>query len=85
MDAMIHAGFDSLLFGFLFLLIGLVELMILQGFVFPALRWRHEEAKLTGTHGRDPALIMHLLRFQSLALMPVVGFLFGSSVLTVFG
>ena len=82
---MTGSGFDSLVGGFVFLLIGVAELVILQLFVFPALRWRHEAAKMTGKQGRDPAFIMNVLRFQSLALMPVLGFLFGGPFKAIFG
>jgi hypothetical protein len=82
---MTGSGFDSLVGGFAFLLLGVAELVILQRFIFPALRWRHERAKLTGRQGRDPAYLMHVLRFQSLALMPVLGFLIGGPFKAIFG
>ena len=72
------SGFNGLIGGFLFLLLGIAELAVLQSFVFPALRWRHEEAKVTGRQGRDPAYTIAALRFQSLALIPVLGFVLGS-------
>jgi hypothetical protein len=85
MDAMTGSGFDSLVGGFAFLLLGVAELVVLQRFVFPVLRWRHEEAKVTGRQGRDPAYMINALRFQSLALMPVLGFLLGGRFKAIFG
>jgi hypothetical protein len=79
------SGFDGFVGGFLFLLAGIAELAVLQSFVFPALRWRHEEAKVTGKQGRDPAYLINALRFQSLALMPVLGFLAGTRYKAIFG
>ena len=75
----------SLTGAFFFLLLGLVELMAVQKLVYPALRWKHEEAKVTGTQGRDPVQLMTLIRFQSLVLMPIIGLLFGKSFGGIFG
>ncbi len=69
----------SLTGAFIFLLVGLAELIVVQTMVLPALRWKHEEAKLTGKQGRDPAWLMNLIRFQSLVLLPIFGLLFGKS------
>ena len=79
------AGFNGFIGGFLFLIAGIAELAVLQSFVFPALRRRHEEAKVTGKQGRDPAYAIAALRFQSLALTPVLGFLVGSRFTANFG
>ncbi len=82
---MTGSGFDGLVGGFAFLLFGVAELAVLQSFVFPALRWRHEAAKVTGRLGRHPAYMITALRFQSLALMPVLGFLLGSRFNAIYG
>ncbi|MFT3986801.1 hypothetical protein [Aestuariivirga sp.] len=61
-----------------FLGLGLLELALVQRFVYPPLRWRHEKAKLTQSQGMDPGLIMLLVRVQSLLVMPVLGYVLGS-------
>ena len=74
------------LFGALvFLVIGLVDVMIMQRMVYPQMRRRYEEAKVTGSQGTDPALFMNGIRFFSLVLLPVVGFMMGDSFEAMFG
>ena len=74
------------LFGALvFLVIGLVDVMVMQRLVYPPMRRRYEEAKVTGTQGRDPALFMNGIRFFSLILLPVVGFMLGDTFEAMFG
>jgi|GEM_PF-1528452 len=71
-------GFGGITGGLIFLGLGLLELAVVQRFVYPPLRWRHEKAKLTQSQGIDPARIMLLLRVQSLLVMPVLGYVLGS-------
>ena len=74
------------LFGALvFLVIGLVDIMFMQRMVYPQMRKRYEEAKVTGSQGRDPALFMNVIRFFSLVLLPVVGFMMGDTFEAMFG
>ena len=74
------------LFGALvFLVIGLVDIMFIQRMVYPQKRRRYEEAKVTGSQGRDPALFMNGIRFFSLVLLPVVGFMMGDTFEAMFG
>jgi hypothetical protein len=74
------------LFGALvFLVIGLVDIMFIQRMVYPQMRRRYEEAKVTGSQGRDPALFMNGIRFFSLVLLPVVGFMMGDTFEAMFG
>ena len=74
------------LFGALvFLVIGLIDIMFIQRMVYPQMRRRYEEAKVTGSQGRDPALFMNGIRFFSLVLLPVVGFMLGDSFEAMFG
>ena len=74
------------LFGALvFLVIGLVDIMFIQRMVYPQMRKRYEEAKVTGSQGRDPALFMNGIRFFSLVLLPVVGFMLGDTFEAMFG
>ncbi|MGH6628960.1 MAG: hypothetical protein ACREB3_04435 [Burkholderiales bacterium] len=70
-------GFHGIAGGLLFLALGIVELVVLRRTLYPALRWRYEKAKLTQSQGVGPDLIINVLRFQSLVLMPVAGFLLG--------
>ena len=74
------------LFGALvFLVIGLIDIMFIQRMVYPQMRRRYEEAKVTGSQGRDPALFMNGIRFFSLVLLPVVGFMLGDAFEAMFG
>jgi len=74
------------LFGALvFLVIGLIDIMFIQRMVYPQMRRRYEEDKVTGSQGRDPALFMNGIRFFSLVLLPVVGFMLGDTFEAMFG
>ena len=74
------------LFGSLvFLVIGLVDIMFIQRMVYPQMRKHYEEAKVTGSQGRDPALFMNGIRFFSLIVLPVVGFMLGDTFEAMFG
>ena len=58
--------------GFLIALgIGLILFGLYNRAVYPAMRWRHEEAKVTGSHGRDPAFYLMLVKVVTLILLPV--------------
>jgi hypothetical protein len=61
-----------------FAIMGLAELALVNRSIYPSLRWRYEKAKITQSQGISPATIMALVRFQSLVLLPVLGFLLGS-------
>ena len=69
----------------LFMAIGLAEVALVNRSIYPALRWRFEKAKLTQSQGISPSTIMALVKFQSLVLMPVVGFLLGDRMKSLFG
>jgi len=74
------------LFGALvFLVIGLIDIMFIQRMVYPQMRQRYEEAKVTGSQGRDPALFMNGIRFFSLVVLPVLGFMMGDTFEAMFG
>ncbi len=75
----------SLIGALIFLVLGLVELAVMRRAVYPLLRWRYEEAKTTQSQGLDPARIMSVVRFQSLVLMPLVGFMLGGPIKSMFG
>jgi hypothetical protein len=61
-----------------FAIIGLAELALVNHSIYPSLRWRYEKAKTTQSQGISPATILALVKFQSLVLLPVVGFVLGS-------
>ena len=69
----------------LFLAIGLAEVALVNRSIYPALRWRYEKAKTTQSQGLRPSTIMALVKFQSLVLMPVFGFLMGDRMKSLFG
>ncbi len=58
--------------------LGLAEVALVNRSVYPSLRWRYEKAKTTQSQGVSPATIMALVKFQSLVLLPVLGFLLGN-------
>ena len=68
----------GILWALIFLVLGIFEVMILNRLLYPVLRWRHEKAKLTQSQRIRPDLIINTLRFQSLVIMPVLGFLLGN-------
>ena len=70
---------------FVFLVIGLIELKLVQKLIYPTLRWHYEEAKVTASQGTNPARIMGLVKLQCLVLMPIVGLLFGNRFGAMFG
>ena len=78
---MIYNVFGALVF----LVIGLIDIMFIQRMVYPQMRRRYEEAKVTGSQGRDPALFMNGIRFFSLVVLPVVGFMLGDTFEAMFG
>ena len=69
----------------LFLSLGLAEVALFNRSVYPPLRWRFERAKTTQSQGVSPSTIMALVKFQGLVLMPVVGFLVGDRMKSLFG
>jgi hypothetical protein len=62
------------------LALGLLVLAIFHRFVYPLLSARHEKAKVTGTHGRDPAQFSRIVYLVGLVLFPVAGFLLGGTL-----
>jgi hypothetical protein len=74
---------NSLFGAFIFLVIGFIELMIFNRWVYHALRWRYEAAKVTGTQGVDPSRIETLIKFQSLVVLPILGYLLGDRIWTM--
>ena len=68
-----------------FAIIGLAEVALVSRSIYPSLRWRYEKAKITQSQGVSPATIMALVKFQSLVLMPVAGFLVGERMKSMFG
>lgn len=68
----------GIIWALVFTCIGFLELALVNRSLYPSLRWRHEKAKTTQSQGISPATIMALVRFQSLVLFPVLGFLLGS-------
>jgi hypothetical protein len=79
------SGFPNLVAAFLFLILGLAELAIVQRAVYPVLRWRHEEAKVLGRRTTDPNRVMLAIKVQSLVVMPLVGYLLGSRLKAMMG
>lgn len=81
MGAMSFAG---LIGAIAFMVIGLAEVAFVNRAVYPALRSRHERAKLTQSQGIRPSAIMALVRLQSLVLLPLIG-LYAGDRMKLFG
>ena len=78
-------SFYSLIGAMLFLAIGVLELALFNRMLYPALRWRHESAKLTQQHGIEPNRIMTLVKIQSLILLPLLGLFLGKPLQAILG
>jgi hypothetical protein len=63
---------------FIFLIIGFIELIVVQKMIYPSLRWRFERAKVTGSQGVDPSRVMTIIKIQSLLVMPLIGYFTGN-------
>jgi hypothetical protein len=77
--------FFSLIGALVFLAVGIVELALVNRIVYPALRWRYEQAKTTQSQGIAPSRIMTLVKIQSLIAMPVIGLFFGDRMKAILG
>jgi hypothetical protein len=82
MAAHMTISVPGLVYAAVFLALGLLELVVFSRAIYPALSKRHENLKVTQSHGRSPALISNIVRFQSLVLMPVIGYVVGSQIMT---
>jgi hypothetical protein len=60
---------------------GLIALGLYQRWLYPVQRLAHEEAKVTGTQGRDPNVYKITVKIITLIIMPATGFLFGDMML----
>ncbi|WP_137391348.1 hypothetical protein [Rhodoligotrophos defluvii] len=72
----------SFIYGFLFLWLGLLEYAAVNRLIYPRLRWRYEQTKVTGTHGINPSVLLTVAKLIGLVAMPVLGFYLGSMVMT---
>ena len=75
----------GVLWGLVFLGLGILELIVLRRTLYPVLRQRHEMAKQTQSQRINPEMIINALRFQCLAVMPVLGFLLGDRLMNMIG
>jgi hypothetical protein len=73
---------QGLIFAIIFLALGIAELFVFMRAVYPVLSHRHETAKVTYSQGRSPSFITNIVRLQSLVAMPLIGYVFGSQVMT---
>ncbi|HHI82943.1 MAG TPA: hypothetical protein ENJ99_07285 [Rhizobiales bacterium] len=73
--------FYSFLAAVVMLALGVMEAAIYQRFVYPVHRKRHEKAKLTGTQGRDPSILLAIIKLAAFIVMPVLAFMFGDMIL----
>ena len=78
-------SFAALTGAFVFLALGLAEVAIVNRAVYPSFRWRYEAAKVTQSQGLRPSTFMALVKFQSLILMPLAGFLLGGRMNSMSG
>ena len=78
-------SFYSLIGAIVFLVIGVIELAVVNRALYPVLRWRHEQAKLTQSQGIEPNRIMALVKIQSLIVLPLLGLFLGDRMKSLFG
>ena len=71
----------SLIGGLAMLIVGIVDLGVMRSAIYPGLRRRHEEAKVTGRHGIEPNVVMAVFKAVNLVALPALGLLFGDAVL----
>ena len=74
----------SLIGAFIMLVIGVVDYALLKKLMYAQMRDRHEQAKVTGSHGANPATFWTMLKIVSFLALPAVGFFFGDAVLSPF-
>jgi hypothetical protein len=77
--------FHSLLGALLLLIVGVLQLALFNRLLYPALRWRHEKAKLTQEHGMEPNRITMLVKIQSLIILPLLGLFLGTPLKSILG
>ena len=78
-------SFYGLIGAVVFLVLGLIELAVVNRVVYPALRWRYEKDKTTQSQGLAPGRVMALLKFQSLIVLPLLGLFLGDRLKAIFG
>ena len=71
--------------GLIFLLVGVADMVIFCGMVYPAMHRRYEAAKTTGSHGMNPVHLLNLMYFANLFVLPIAGLLFGMPLEKVVG
>ena len=71
----------SLIGGLAMLIVGIVDLGVMRSAIYPGLRRRHEEAKVTGRQGIEPNVVMAVFKAVNLVALPALGLLFGDAVL----
>ncbi len=74
----------SLIGAFAMLVIGVVDYAILQRFLYLPLRQSYESAKVTADKKLDPDTFWMIMKLVNFVAMPVVGFIFGDTVLRPF-
>ena len=79
------AGIYGLIGALIFLVGGLFEVAFFRRLIYPTLRRRHETAKLTASQGPDPSRFLSLVQFQSLVILPVIGFMLGDRIRSLLG
>ena len=82
---MMGSSFNGAIGALVFLGIGVLEYALARRSLYPVLRLRYERAKLTQTQGIEPNRIMALIKWQSLLVMPIVGFLLGGRLKGMLG
>ena len=66
---------------FIMLILGVIDYAILKKVLYARLRDQHEQAKMTGSQGSDPAILWNIIWAMSFIVMPIAGLIFGDAVL----
>jgi hypothetical protein len=75
----------GLIGAFIFLVLGIVDVLLFHTLLYPGMVRKYEAAKMTGEQGADPAFLVNIIRFSCLVGMPVVGYFVGTIVGPDFG
>jgi len=71
----------SLIGALAMLIVGVLDLGVMRTVIYPAMRRHHEEAKVTGSQGIDPNVVMAVFKTVNLLVLPALGLVFGDAVL----
>ena len=70
----------GLLGGFVGLIVGILDFVILDKLLYPRLRENYELAKTTQSHKLDPNYVMGAIKLACFTVFPILGYIIGSEL-----